>query len=109
MNHRRLENLILNGGSMFSRLSHYIYIAKVVTFLEEKEELLIFQQIIRLAANNMLQIETEQADGTIVKHTRPYIMDLGSTNKTFVNDSPIEPQRYYELREQDTIKFGNSR
>ncbi|AES99503.1 nuclear inhibitor of protein phosphatase [Medicago truncatula] len=39
---------------------------------------------------------------------RPYIMDLGSTNKTFVNDSPIEPQRYYELREQDTIEFGNS-
>ncbi|KAK2387324.1 hypothetical protein P8452_25516 [Trifolium repens] len=54
------------------------------------------------------QIEKEQPDGTIVKQTRPYIMDLGSTNKTFVNDSPIEPQRYYELREQDTIKFGNS-
>jgi smad nuclear-interacting protein 1 len=26
-----------------------------------------------------------------------------------LQDSPIEPQRYYELREQDTIKFGNSR
>lgn len=54
------------------------------------------------------QVEKEQPDGMIVKQTRPYIMDLGSTNKTFVNDSPIEPQRYYELREQDTIKFGNS-
>ncbi|XP_058767922.1 FHA domain-containing protein DDL-like [Vicia villosa] len=54
------------------------------------------------------QIEKEQPDGTSVKQTRPYIMDLGSTNKTFVNDNPIEPQRYYELREQDTIKFGNS-
>ncbi|XP_004500039.1 FHA domain-containing protein DDL [Cicer arietinum] len=54
------------------------------------------------------QVEKEQPDGTLVKHTRPYIMDLGSTNKTFLNENPIEPQRYYELREQDTIKFGNS-
>lgn len=89
---------------------------------------------------------------------RPYLMDLGSTNGTFINvslslnsilpivwicmhmsvwflwiwkidhvwsqfsfhfsfnifslcfqDSRIEPQRYYELFEKDTIKFGNSR
>ena len=26
-----------------------------------------------------------------------------------LQDSPIEPQRYYELKEKDTIKFGNSR
>ncbi|KAK7305064.1 hypothetical protein VNO77_42963 [Canavalia gladiata] len=54
------------------------------------------------------QVENEQSDGTLSKQIRPYIMDLGSTNKTFVNDSPVEPQRYYELREKDTIKFGNS-
>lgn len=54
------------------------------------------------------QVEVEQPDGTLLKKVRPYIMDLGSTNKTFINDSPIEPQRYYELREKDTIKFGNS-
>ncbi|GAB2284664.1 hypothetical protein Dimus_019116 [Dionaea muscipula] len=54
------------------------------------------------------QVEKEQPDGTMVKKVRPYIMDLGSTNKTFVNDNPIEPQRYYELFEKDTIKFGNS-
>ncbi|KAK7333581.1 hypothetical protein VNO80_30356 [Phaseolus coccineus] len=54
------------------------------------------------------QVEKEQADGTLLKQIRPYIMDLGSTNKTLINDSPIEPQRYYELREKDTIKFGNS-
>ncbi|CAN1184400.1 FHA domain-containing protein DDL [Linum perenne] len=55
------------------------------------------------------QIEQEGADGTISKQVRPYIMDLGSTNKTFINESAIEPQRYYELFERDTIKFGNSR
>ncbi|CAN0865064.1 FHA domain-containing protein DDL, partial [Linum grandiflorum] len=54
------------------------------------------------------QIEKEEDDGTISKQVRPYVMDLGSTNKTFINENPIEPQRYYELFERDTIKFGNS-
>ncbi|KAK8545710.1 hypothetical protein V6N13_066979 [Hibiscus sabdariffa] len=54
------------------------------------------------------QVEKEQPDGTLIKQVRPYVMDLGSTNKTFINDNPIEPQRYYELFEKDTIKFGNS-
>ncbi|KAL2483675.1 FHA domain-containing protein DDL [Forsythia ovata] len=40
---------------------------------------------------------------------RPYLMDLGSTNGTFMNDNQIAPQRYYELFEKDTIKFANSR
>ncbi|OMO80612.1 hypothetical protein CCACVL1_12866 [Corchorus capsularis] len=56
------------------------------------------------------QVEKEQPDGfTTTKQVRPYLMDLGSTNKTYLNDNPIEPQRYYELFEKDTIKFGNSR
>ncbi|XP_057251173.1 FHA domain-containing protein DDL [Beta vulgaris subsp. vulgaris] len=54
------------------------------------------------------QVEKEQPDGMMSKQVRPYMMDLGSTNKTFVNDIAIEPQRYYELFEKDTIKFGNS-
>lgn len=39
---------------------------------------------------------------------RPYLIDLGSTNRTFINGSAIEPQRYYELVEKDTNRFGNS-
>jgi smad nuclear-interacting protein 1 len=35
-------------------------------------------------------------------------MDLESTNKTFLNGEPIEPARYYELREKDVLKFGES-
>ncbi|KAJ4839753.1 hypothetical protein Tsubulata_026034 [Turnera subulata] len=54
------------------------------------------------------QVEKELDDGTTLKQVKPYIMDLGSTNKTYVNDNPIEPQRYYELLEKDTIKFGNT-
>ncbi|KAK0602113.1 hypothetical protein LWI29_030474 [Acer saccharum] len=61
------------------------------------------------------QVEKEKPDGTLSKqvvlcfhHARPYLMDLGSTNKTYLNEDPLEPQRYYELFEKDTIKFGNS-
>jgi hypothetical protein len=31
-----------------------------------------------------------------------------STNKSFLNGKPIDPQRYYELREKDMLKFGPS-
>ncbi|XP_024976780.1 FHA domain-containing protein DDL [Cynara cardunculus var. scolymus] len=54
------------------------------------------------------QVEKEQPDGMLKKEIRPYIMDLGSTNGTFINDNRIDPERYYELMEKDTIKFGNS-
>ncbi|KAK8940624.1 FHA domain-containing protein DDL [Platanthera zijinensis] len=53
-------------------------------------------------------VEKEQSDGLTKTQVRPYLMDLGSTNGTFINDNRIESQRYYELIEKDTIKFGNS-
>ena len=48
----------------------------------------------------------ERKDGG--KEVKPYIMDLGSTNKTFLNGIEIEDSRYIELREKDTLKFGLS-
>lgn len=50
------------------------------------------------------------ADGTErdTKLVRPYVMDLGSTNGTFLNDEKLEPQRYVELREKDVLRFGYS-
>ncbi|KAG0607325.1 hypothetical protein M758_8G019700 [Ceratodon purpureus] len=52
--------------------------------------------------------ELEGPDGMMQNKVRPYIMDLGSTNGTFLNNTRIEAQRYHELREKDTLKFGNS-
>lgn len=52
--------------------------------------------------------EKEGADGMMKGAVRPYLMDLGSTNGTFVNGERLEAERYYELLEQDVLKFGNS-
>jgi len=37
---------------------------------------------------------------------RPYIMDLESVNGTHLNGQKIEAARYYEVKEQDRLKFG---
>uniref|UniRef100_A0AAV2MA79 FHA domain-containing protein n=1 Tax=Knipowitschia caucasica TaxID=637954 RepID=A0AAV2MA79_KNICA len=47
-------------------------------------------------------------DGTSGRRVRPYIIDLGSGNGTFLNNQRIEAQRYYELKEKDVLKFGFS-
>ena len=39
---------------------------------------------------------------------KPYLMDLGSTHKTFLNGNALEAARYYELREKDCVKFAGS-
>ncbi|NXF44846.1 SNIP1 protein, partial [Oceanites oceanicus] len=53
-------------------------------------------------------VEYTRADGTVGRRVRPYIIDLGSGNGTFLNNQRIEPQRYYELKEKDVLKFGFS-
>lgn len=40
--------------------------------------------------------------------TKPFMIDLESTNGTQVNDEAIPVSRYYELRAGDVIKFGQS-
>lgn len=50
----------------------------------------------------------EREDGIRGKRVRPYIIDLESSNGTFVNNVKIEPRTYVELLEKDVIKFGYS-
>ncbi|EPQ09213.1 Smad nuclear-interacting protein 1 [Myotis brandtii] len=53
-------------------------------------------------------VEYTRADGTVGRRVKPHIIDLGSGNGTFLNNKRIEPQRYYELKEKDVLKFGFS-
>lgn len=46
--------------------------------------------------------------GDVKIAVKPYIIDLESTNRTYVNDKEIPESRYYELRSGDTLKFGDS-
>ncbi len=43
-----------------------------------------------------------------VRVVLPYVMDLESTNGTFLNGERLAPARYVELREKDMLKFGSS-
>lgn len=53
-------------------------------------------------------VEFTRADGTTGRRVKPYIIDLASGNGTYLNNQRIEPQRYYELKEKDVLKFGFS-
>uniref|UniRef100_A0A8D0GEV1 Smad nuclear interacting protein 1 n=1 Tax=Sphenodon punctatus TaxID=8508 RepID=A0A8D0GEV1_SPHPU len=53
-------------------------------------------------------VEYIRPDGTTGRRVKPYIIDLGSGNGTYLNNQRIEPQRYYELKEKDVLKFGFS-
>lgn len=48
----------------------------------------------------------DKVDGKL--RCKPYLMDLGSTNGTFINGVRLEDARYYELRKGDVITLGAS-
>nr|CCA18902.1 conserved unknown protein putative [Albugo laibachii Nc14] len=52
--------------------------------------------------------QKENKTGTYISEVRPYILDLQSTNGTFLNGERIESSRYIELREKDLLRFGES-
>ncbi|XP_033740142.1 smad nuclear interacting protein 1-like [Pecten maximus] len=53
-------------------------------------------------------VNFEREDGTTGRKVAPYIIDLDSSNGTYVNNQRIDPQRYVELFEKDMLKFGFS-
>lgn len=53
-------------------------------------------------------MDYKRSDGGMGRRVVPYIIDLGSANGTFLNNQKIDGQRYYELQENDVVKFGFS-
>ncbi|CAG8574051.1 12258_t:CDS:2, partial [Acaulospora colombiana] len=51
---------------------------------------------------------TDPETGEQITDVKPYLIDLESTNSTFVNKKAIPTSRYVELRAYDEIKFGFS-
>jgi len=60
------------------------------------------------AAFQYRMVSKKKEDGTEANRVLPYVIDLGSANGTFLNNSRIEAKRYYELKEKDVLKFGFS-
>ncbi|KLT45776.1 SMAD/FHA domain-containing protein, partial [Cutaneotrichosporon oleaginosum] len=46
--------------------------------------------------------------GDVTSEVKPFIIDLDSTNGTYVNGEEVPKSRYYELRVNDVLKFGTS-
>ncbi|KAG2216095.1 hypothetical protein INT45_010243 [Circinella minor] len=52
--------------------------------------------------------DTENDPSNKTKVVKPFIIDLGSTNGTFLNGDQIPSTRFVELRMKDVLKFGES-
>jgi len=60
------------------------------------------------AAIQFRAVKITKSSGRDVLSIRPYVIDLESSNGTYLNNQRIEPRRYYEMREKDVLKFGYS-
>ncbi|CAD8115423.1 unnamed protein product [Paramecium primaurelia] len=54
------------------------------------------------------EIKKVNGQGEVLSYIKPYAMDLESTNGTYLNEQQLEPARYYELLEEDVLRFGKS-
>ena len=41
------------------------------------------------------------------RFVKPFLMDLETEGKTYLNGEEIEPAKYYELLEKDVLRFGS--
>lgn len=57
----------------------------------------------------LIEVATSNIEGVAsTRVVKPYLMDLESTNGTYLNGKRLDPARYYELRAKDIMKFGLS-
>ncbi|KTW29190.1 hypothetical protein T552_01147 [Pneumocystis carinii B80] len=56
----------------------------------------------------VIQFRQIKTKNTILEHIKPYIIDLKSTNGTFLNNERVLDSRYIELKPKDMLKFADS-
>ncbi|CAL9769617.1 unnamed protein product [Musa acuminata subsp. burmannicoides] len=81
------HELDINGNYMFSRLGKHSVRRGVADIPTDHPSCSKQHAVIQYRL-----VEKEQPDGLTSKQVRPYLMDLGSTNGTFIDDNHIEPQ-----------------
>ena len=126
----RLESRKHSGDSILSKMERHwiscISLQRTFTCLAKIDALPTSPQIMNHARGNMQLSNIEKCKLKTPKQEqprrksgesqptlpptdiRPYLMDLGSANGTFLNDVKIDSRRYVELREKDVIKFASS-
>ena len=55
-----------------------------------------------------LRLRVDEDSGLEVTESTPYLMDLETTNGTFINGERLDPRRFYQLLQKDCVKFGAS-
>jgi smad nuclear-interacting protein 1 len=55
-----------------------------------------------------LPVPNKDESGGTVLHCQPYLLDLESTNGTFINGVRLDAARYYQCKPKDVLKFGAS-
>lgn len=58
--------------------------------------------------NGCLLPKKSDGGAALILRCKPYLMDLESTNGTFINEERLDGARYYELRKGDVLRLGGS-
>lgn len=54
-------------------------------------------------------LEKRNEFGDKIGKVKPYVLDLESSNGTFVNEEQVPEAKYFELKDKDVIRFGQSK
>lgn len=67
----------------------------------------ISKQHALITFRNVEVAEAGFVDSGTLRVIKPYVMDLKSTNKTFLNRKKVQDSRYVELKAKDCLSFGS--